>query len=262
METEKMALIIGINYIGTQYRLNGCINDAKNLRNYLVNNHNFTNDEIIFMTDENIPRKHNLKSSLNNIKNKPTKQNIFNAFDLIIEKQPKKLWFSYSGHGILQIDTNGDEESGQDGCLCPCDFEKTGFVLDDEILVFLKKLPKTSIVFSLIDACHSGTILDLPYTIDTNNIINSKNIEQYVDLPNIAMISGCRDNETSEDAYINRFYTGAMTWSFFEALKINSEQTNLELVNNMIEILNKRRFSQYPLLSISHVDLKNEKFGF
>ena len=34
---HKYALIIGINYYNTPNRLNGCINDANNIRNLLIN---------------------------------------------------------------------------------------------------------------------------------------------------------------------------------------------------------------------------------
>ncbi len=34
---RKKALIIGINYAGTENALNGCINDAMNVRDFLVN---------------------------------------------------------------------------------------------------------------------------------------------------------------------------------------------------------------------------------
>jgi len=247
MSTEKMALIIGINYVGTQFKLNGCINDAKNLRTFIMKKYNFKSNEIILLTDETI---------------KPTKKNILSAFNQVILRKPKKLWFSYSGHGILQRDTNGDELTGQDSCLCPLDFNKSGFILDDDILNFLKKLPKTTTVFSLMDACHSGTILDLPFTVDTNNVVKQKNSDKLKDLPNIVMISGCRDNETSEDAFIDKVYTGAMTWSFFEALKVKQKQNNFELCNNMFNILKNKKFSQFPLLSVSYVELKDSQFNF
>ena len=61
--TNKKALIIGINYIGTSSRLNGCINDAKSIESYLKEN-NFTN--IKMLTDETII--------------KPTKINILNFY--------------------------------------------------------------------------------------------------------------------------------------------------------------------------------------
>jgi hypothetical protein len=49
---RRKALLIGINYFGTKYQLNGCINDAMNIREYLVErgfspNHH----DMVIMTD-------------------------------------------------------------------------------------------------------------------------------------------------------------------------------------------------------------------
>lgn len=38
---HKKALIIGINYTGSDHQLNGCINDAMNVRDFLVRDRGF-----------------------------------------------------------------------------------------------------------------------------------------------------------------------------------------------------------------------------
>jgi hypothetical protein len=48
----KRALLMGLNYKGTNNSLNGCINDTENISNFLVNNDYFHKDEIIFMSDD------------------------------------------------------------------------------------------------------------------------------------------------------------------------------------------------------------------
>jgi hypothetical protein len=47
------ALIIGINYFGTKHQLNGCINDAMNMRNFLVRDRGFSpsHHDMVVMTD-------------------------------------------------------------------------------------------------------------------------------------------------------------------------------------------------------------------
>ena len=49
----RKALLIGINYFGTKYQLNGCINDAMNIREYLVQNRGFSpsHHDMVLMTD-------------------------------------------------------------------------------------------------------------------------------------------------------------------------------------------------------------------
>jgi len=39
---RRKALIIGINYFGSKHQLNGCINDAMNIRNFLIQDRGFS----------------------------------------------------------------------------------------------------------------------------------------------------------------------------------------------------------------------------
>jgi hypothetical protein len=50
---RRKALLIGINYFGTKYQLNGCINDAMNMREYLVRDRGFSSShhDMVIMTD-------------------------------------------------------------------------------------------------------------------------------------------------------------------------------------------------------------------
>jgi hypothetical protein len=50
---RRKALLIGINYYGTKYQLNGCINDAMNIREYLVRDRGFSpgRHDMVVMTD-------------------------------------------------------------------------------------------------------------------------------------------------------------------------------------------------------------------
>ena len=66
----------------------------------------------------------------------------------------------------FRSDKSGDEKDGRDETLIPVDFQKWGVgeILDDDIYQKLVlKLKKGVFVTSLMDCCHSGTVLDLPY---------------------------------------------------------------------------------------------------
>lgn len=72
--------------------------------------------------------------------------------------------FHYSGHGSRQRNYNGDEVDGYDETLCPLDFETQGMIVDDEINAsIVRPVPLGAKLHAIIDACHSGTVLDLPY---------------------------------------------------------------------------------------------------
>lgn len=74
------------------------------------------------------------------------------------------LVFHFSGHGSTQPDYSMDEIDGYDETLCPVDFETQGMILDDEInATIVRPLPHGAKLHAIIDACHSGTVLDLPF---------------------------------------------------------------------------------------------------
>lgn len=49
--------------------------------------------------------------------------------------------------------------------MIPLDYQDCGFILDDELFVILVKDLKEGVMLTcLMDCCHSGSILDLPYS--------------------------------------------------------------------------------------------------
>ncbi|KAK7209462.1 hypothetical protein V2G26_016640 [Clonostachys chloroleuca] len=75
----------------------------------------------------------------------------------------------------------------------------------------------------------------------------------------VVMWSGSKDDQTSADATIANKATGAMSYAFISALKANPDQTYVELLNNIRDIL-MEKYSQKPQLSCSHPLDTNLKF--
>lgn len=64
----------------------------------------------------------------------------------------------------------GDEEDGYDETLIPVDFKSSGQILDDDVFATLVKPMKRDVnVTVLMDCCHSGTALDLPYEMNATD---------------------------------------------------------------------------------------------
>lgn len=83
------------------------------------------------------------------------------------------LVFHFSGHGTQQICYDGDEVDGLDEAICPLDFEAQGKLVDNEINeTIVRPLPKGAKLHAIIDACHSGTVLDLPFVCKMNRPVN------------------------------------------------------------------------------------------
>jgi hypothetical protein len=145
--------LIGINYVGQNGELRACHNDCNNVKDFLIDVHGFREDEMLILMDDG---KHQ----------EPTKANIENAFILLTKySQPNDVCFvSFSGHGGNTEDLDGDEDDGWDETLIPVDFRENGQIVDDDILKMLVKPMKKGVHCTvLMDCCHSGTVLDLPY---------------------------------------------------------------------------------------------------
>jgi len=238
----KVALLMGLNYRGTGGELNGCIHDVQNTGKVLEDIYGYKPEDILYMTDDS--------------EIKPTAKNIFGQLVQLSERTKKEeineVWISYSGHGSYVTDRSGDEDDGKDECLVPLDYAQSGVILDDDLNYILGLFnPNTRVIF-IVDACHSETMLDLPY----RYISGSKNVienEKSRVKCNCIMISGCRDTQTSSDAYnINnsKEYSGAMTSALLYVLdKFQYTITCWRLLKEMREFLEKRKFSQVPQIS-------------
>jgi Caspase domain len=76
-----------------------------------------------------------------------------------------RKWESVSaGHGSQKRDYSGDERDGMNETICPSDFESAGQIVDDDLNARLvRRVPSGCILHALLDACHSGTGMDLPF---------------------------------------------------------------------------------------------------
>ncbi|WZZ07340.1 hypothetical protein YC2023_093261 [Brassica napus] len=140
----KKAVLIGINYPGTEGELVGCINDVKRMHKSLVELYGFSEENIVELidTDES--------------KTQPTGKNIRQAFwDLVGSAQPGDVLFvHYSGHGTrLPPETGEDDDTGYDECIVPSDIN---YITDDDIKEIVSHVPKGCSFTFVSDSCHSG----------------------------------------------------------------------------------------------------------
>jgi hypothetical protein len=96
----------------------------------------------------------------------PTKHNIRMGLRWLVQgvQSGDSLVFHFSGHGSRQRDHNMDEIDGYDETLCPVDYRTEGMIVDDEInATIVRPLPHGAKLHAIVDACYSGTMLDLPF---------------------------------------------------------------------------------------------------
>jgi len=263
----KKALLVGLNkYKQPGSDLRGCVNDVTNMRTLLSDTYKFKLDNIRLLFDS-----------------RATKKGIINRLNwLVLDAKPgDELVFHYSGHGSQVRDRNGDElKDNKDEILCPHDLDWNDPFTDDILAGIFKKLTKGAFLTVLIDACHSGSMtrsffvapeyrekskksrdrflvppIDIQHRshnidISTSGIGKKQNSKGYVVDQNHVLISGCRDNQTSADAYIDRKYQGAFTAMLLKAIYNNNQNKTWEQIHRGVKKrLCRTRYSQIPQLS-------------
>ncbi|KFK33148.1 hypothetical protein AALP_AA6G337100 [Arabis alpina] len=235
---KKRAVIIGVSYFNSPSPLKSCLKDAKCMQHLLINKLKFPSDSIIMLTEEETHPSHI-----------PTKQNIRMALYWLVKEgctSGDSLLFYFAGHGSRQNNYNGDEVDGYDERLCPLDFKTEGEILDDEInATIVRPLPHGAKLHSIIDACRSGTVMDLPYLCRMNkdgqyvweNHQPKSGVWKGTAGGEVIAISGCDDDQLSDDTQALSMVTatGAMTFCFIQAIERSGAQgiTYGSIMNSM-----------------------------
>lgn len=150
----RRAVMIGINYVGdSPGELSGCWNDVLNMKKYIMDVHGFEEENIVILMDDGENTE-------------PTMENIIDAYKTVVSQAEEgdAIFLHYSGHGTKLRDNNGDEDDGYDEALVPRDYTTAGMIRDDDLYdILVKPLSDGVHMVSLMDCCHSGSIMDLPY---------------------------------------------------------------------------------------------------
>ena len=238
---NKQALLIGINYTGSQYELNGCINDINNMKALLVAKFGYLPENIVTMTDFT--------------ELKPTRINILKELLALIVSGKQDLYFHYSGHGSHMEDLSGDETDRRDETLVPLDYETAGLITDDELRGLLECVTETEKLTMVLDCCHSGTGVDLKYNlyerVNTFSMLADPSKKYSQTRGQVVCVSGCMDHQTSADAYISGQSQGALTYSLIKALNsfVGRNRTYNNVYKSMRSTLLVENHAQIPCLS-------------
>ena len=210
----------------------------------LVHKFGFKGNDDILMLNEDQLNPHQI----------PTRRNILMAIQWLVsdlrEGDANSLVFMYSGHGDQVRDYQGEELDGKCETILPLDFRAAGPILDKELHhLLIQPLPSGTRLHALVDACHSGTILDLPYQCTPEQGQTQWGGSYWVPAQRVfkgtagglaICISGCRDDQTSADtAKLSQgaTTTGAMLYSFIQAVEQNRARTYGELLFSMRQII-------------------------
>jgi hypothetical protein len=144
--------------------------------------------------------------------------------------------WSYSGHGGQAPDLNGDEPEGKDETWCLYD----GELIDDELYSSWGAFAAGVRILLLSDSCHSGTVSkalhyaakaraapglvyrampdEVALRVYQNNkkfydpILKRRDLAKVLGnvKASVLLISGCQDNQLSEDGTFNGLFTGTL----------------------------------------------------
>ncbi|ORX71409.1 peptidase C14 [Linderina pennispora] len=295
---RKRALLIGINYIGTKYKLRGCINDVHNIKKFIMEHFGYKESDMVILTDD----------QTNNPSRMPTHQNIIKAMKWLVSdaKMNDSFFFHYSGHGSTVPCKSGEELDGNDETICPVDFVKNGQIIDDDMnAIMVRPLPPGARLTAIYDCCHSASALDLPFMYNhMGKLKNEKAItyagkglkaagESYLkgdiagalkgltssidvmmtgdqklerarrnksSLGDVIMFSGCKDDQTSADAKAEDLsFTGALSHALISSMNAKPRQTYVELLQDIRRRL-ATKYTQLPQLSTGRLMDMNTVF--
>jgi metacaspase-1 len=262
----KRALLIGINkYQVPGADLRGCVNDVTNLQKVLTQYYGFAGKDVTILTDL-----------------KATKKAMQAAIQKLIAgaKKGDVLLLHYSGHGSNVPDDDGDEADKREEILCPTDLDWKDPFRDDWLRKAFDKLRVGVSMTVIMDCCHSGTntrailppdepvkqrYLPSPWDLVaaesgrklrgtvTGELRSSRRAKRrksdvvHADIGEL-LITGCRDTQTSADAFIKGSYNGALTYYLVESIReANGKLSYRELHKRTLAKL-KGEYDQVPQL--------------
>jgi|SRR6056297_459426 len=251
----RSALIIGIDYVGTNNELFGCVNDANSIYNLLKNQLGY--DCSLLITRNKYSQFY------------PSKENILQQIKAFVEeaKNGDDLFMYYSGHGTQITNKGGDvEKDGMDECIITADNK---FITDDELKIHLvNNIPFNAKLSAVFDCCSSGTMMDLKFMLNCKTTIKKQRIKRsdfsswiqyfrkiithglFIENVNtttdmlldnnclptkgtVILLSGCKDDEYSVEIGDNskENTTGLLTTCFIES--ISEKDPNISCIELM-----------------------------
>ncbi len=253
------ALLVGVN----KYRLpgcdlQGCVNDITNMRDVLLKYLDFSAEQVRLLADE-----------------RATRQAVLERLKWLVGDAAAgdRLVFHFSGHGSQIRDRDGDElRDHMDEVLCPHDMDWEGnYISDDDLRDLCSRLPEGAVLEVILDCCHSGTgtremqalsLLPMELAMRPRFLAPPADIQARAEeeLPvkrllggsnpmGHVLLAGCRENQTSADAFISGGFNGAFTYYLCKHLRDTGGQiTRAELLRRVRASLRFNGFSQVPQL--------------
>lgn len=267
---NKRALLVGLNhYPDPVNTLKGCVNDILMTSQNLQKNYGFPVEGIRMLADERATTA-NIRMRLKWL-----------ASDM---RPGDVVVFHYSGHGSQVRDRDGDElKDHLDEIICPYDLNWDDPITDDELGKTFSKIPDGASVTVILDSCHSGTglkefgptprrnkfILPPPDIFHrtgpefvnegVNRSVTMREVKSRFPIRALAksladkqkaiLVSACRADQLSADAWIDGDYHGALTYYFWHSVQLLGwNVVYKDAVQKTSQLLKADHYEQVPQL--------------
>ncbi|KAF5444183.1 hypothetical protein F2P56_036679 [Juglans regia] len=285
----KRALLCGVTYLGAGEniisRLEGPVNDVKEIKEMLIKHFGYTEECICVLTDQEDNKN---KSTI------PTKENIEKSLKWLVKdsKSGDSLVFFFSGHcvqcvvrhdevphghsknNMLIVNSTRSTETSHDH-VCLVDCTGKGMIPNSYInSTIVRPLKEGVTLYAIVDACHSGSILDLKYEYNQQSIKaeerwiekksddNQSKADQKATNGGLAIcLSACRDDVNTRESNANssgqanpmaETSMGAMTYQLIEMVrKEPAKLTYEDILKQMHDLHVRRNTKKAPLEQIS-----------
>ena len=229
---KAAALLCGINAYKDS-PLSGCVPDIHSVYQFLRDSRGLPHTKMQMLLDA-----------------KATRFNIIKGLHWLAASGAETAYFFYSGHGTRVKDLDGDEKRQHSGttydqAIVPVNYATRGLILDDEMGELYATFPAKTKIIVHLDSCFSAKsdrgafsfVSDAytkyvrgrhPRALSERQIPKTALAATYARregkgvLPyrQVLLISGCRDFETSADAWFQQIgYRGAMTYFIESAIR-------------------------------------------
>ncbi|GKT82954.1 caspase domain-containing protein [Colletotrichum tofieldiae] len=285
---KRKALLIGINYFGQDGELRGCINDVKNLSAFLVEKYGYKREDMVILTDDQQqpmgqPTKNNILRAMHwLVQGAQPNDSLFfhysghggqtedidgdedDGYDEVIYP----VDFKEAGHIVDDEMHHIMVRPLQPGVRLTAIFDSchSGSALDLPYIYSTKGVLKEPNLakeagqgllnaFTAYASGDLGAVASSIFSFGKRAIAGDdayeKTKETRTSPADVIMWSGSKDSQTSADATIANQATGAMSYAFITALKNRPQQSYVELLNSIRDVL-EEKYTQLPQLSSSH----------
>ncbi|EGX93070.1 metacaspase CasA [Cordyceps militaris CM01] len=285
---RRKALLIGINYFGQKGELRGCINDVSNVSRFLNERYGYKWEDMVILTDDQkdprkIPTKQNMQNAMDwLVRDAQPNDALFfhysghggqtedldgdedDGFDEVIYP----VDYQRAGHIVddeihyrvvrplkpgVRLTAIFDSCHSATAMDLPYVYSTKG-VLKEPNLAKEAGQGLLSALGSYARGDLAGvatTVFGFAKNAFKGDDAYEKTKQTRTSPADVVMWSGSRDDQTSADATINAQATGAMSWAFITAMKQNPNQSYVQLLNSIRDVL-ASKYTQKPQLSCSH----------